>query len=175
MGSSSSLSLNCTPETDFWGVGVLPGDVDGNRSKYQPRLTFSWSHTEILLCPKGPGGERWPRVNFGLGVCLTAAPQDQTKACLPRLNKNQKKTEKELDWNKSVTTDNHLFRVQEQSNVADFSRLANFFVLGRNMAVRKRFIYLVQEDIVWAKKPFSLEHCQHNMAQATSILKTPVH
>lgn len=66
-------------------------------------------------------------------------------------------------------------QVQEQSNVADISRVANFIVLRRSMAGRNNFIYLVQEDIVWVKNPFSFERCQNNMAQATSILKTQVH
>lgn len=66
-------------------------------------------------------------------------------------------------------------QVQEESNVADISMLANFIVLRRNMTGRNNFIYFVQKDIVWTKSPFSLEGCQHNMAQATSILKTPVH
>lgn len=53
--SSASPSLNRTLETDFWGVGVLTGDVDGNRSKYKQRLIFSWSHTELLVCLNRPG------------------------------------------------------------------------------------------------------------------------
>lgn len=64
--SSSSLSLNRTLETDFWGVGVLTGAADGNRNKYKQKLIFSWSHTELLMCPNRPG--EMMSVNFGLCV-----------------------------------------------------------------------------------------------------------
>lgn len=115
-------------------------------------------------------------------VCLTAASHDQTKGHLPWLNKKQKKKKKRIGLKQkhgNYKGDDNQFaltsmQVQEQSNVA-ISRLVNFIVLRRNMAGRNSFIYLVQEDIVWVKSPFSFERCQHNKAQATSILKTPAH
>lgn len=136
---------------------------------------------DVSESPWGNDGRSWTLVSL---CVLTAESQDQTKGHLPQLNKKQKKIEEKRigpkqkhdnykgDHNQFALTS---LQVQEQSNVADISRLANFIVLRRNMAGRNSFIYLVQEDIVWVKSPFSFERCQHNMAQAKSILKTPVH